>query len=128
MRIDADVDNLRQEDSEVLFKRISNTFKMQQYQTELFLEHKKDCPYKMIISGDFNNTAFSYVYRQIKGDLIDTFEEAGNGFGRTYDFKFFPIRIDFILADKSFQVNGFKTFNEKLSDHYPIMAKISLAD
>jgi endonuclease/exonuclease/phosphatase family metal-dependent hydrolase len=128
LRIDADVDHLRQEDSEVLFKRISNTFEMQQYQTELFLEHKKDCPYKIIISGDFNNTAFSYVYRQIKGDFIDTFEEAGNGFGRTYDFKFFPIRIDFILADKSLQINGFKNFNEKLSDHYPIMAKISLAD
>lgn len=127
LRINTDVDHLRQEDSEVLFKRIRNTFEKQQYQTELFLEHKKNCPYKMIISGDFNNTAFSYVYKQIKGDFLDTFEEAGSGFGRTYDFKFFPIRIDFIFAEKSFKINEFKNFNEKLSDHYPIMARISLS-
>ncbi len=128
LHISEDVTNLTSENSERLFKRISNTFKMQQNQAELFLEHKRNCPYRMVISGDFNNTAFSYVYKHIKGDLLDTFEEAGSGFGRTYDFKFFPIRIDFILADQSFKINGFKNFNEKLSDHYPIMAKIGLPD
>lgn len=126
LRINADVEKLKQEDSEQLFKRISTTFKMQQFQTELFLMHKEQCTYKMVICGDFNNTAFSYVYRNIKGDLKDTFKEAGNGFGRTYDFKFFPIRIDFIFADKAFNVNGFKAFNEHYSDHYPIMATLSL--
>ena len=126
MRIDTKVENLKTEDSERLFKRIGTTFKMQQFQTELFLMHKKQCHYKMVICGDFNNTAFSYVYRQIKGDLYDTFKEAGNGFGRTYDFKFFPVRIDFIFADQAFNVNGFKAFNEHYSDHYPIMTTISL--
>ena len=90
MRIDTKVESLKTEDSERLFKRIGTTFKMQQFQTELFLMHKKQCKYRMVICGDFNNTAFSYVYRKIKGDLNDTFKEAGNGFGRTYDFKFFP--------------------------------------
>lgn len=120
------VKNLNTEDSERLLKTLKTTFEMQQDQAELFDKHKKSCPYKTIVSGDFNNTAYSYVYRQIKGDLQDTFEVAGNGFGRTFDFKFFPTRIDFILADKSFEVNGFKNYDEKLSDHYPIMAKVSL--
>lgn len=126
MRIDTKVENLKTEDSERLFKRIGNTFKMQQFQTELFLMHKEQCKYKMVICGDFNNTAFSYVYRKIKGDLSDTFEEAGNGFGRTYDFKFFPIRIDFIFADTAFNINGFKAYNDHYSDHYPIMTTLSL--
>lgn len=126
MRINTNVESLKNEDSERLFKRIGKTFTMQQFQTELFLMHKRQCNYKMIICGDFNNTAFSYVYRKIKGDLNDTFKEAGNGFGRTYDFKFFPIRIDFILADDVFEVNGFKTFDTHLSDHYPIMTTLSL--
>lgn len=126
LHISEDFVNFTGEDSERLFKRISKTFEMQQNQAELFLDHKRNCPYKMIISGDFNNTAFSYVYKQLKGDLLDTFEEAGSGFGRTYDFKFFPIRIDFIFVDRSFKINGFKNFNEKLSDHYPIMARIGL--
>ena len=65
-------------------------------------------------------------FQLVKGDLLDTFEEVGNGFGRTFDFKFFPFRIDFILVDKAFKVNGFKNYNKKLSDHYPIKATVKL--
>ena len=126
LRINANVESLKKEDSERLFNRVGTTFKMQQFQTELFLMHKEQCPYKMIICGDFNNTAFSYVYRKIKGDLNDTFKTAGNGFGGTYDFKFFPLRIDFIFSDDAFSVNEFKAYDEHYSDHYPIMATLSL--
>tara|TARA_R110000868_G_scaffold326890_2_gene587893 strand:+ start:2607 stop:3632 length:1026 start_codon:yes stop_codon:yes gene_type:complete len=128
LRINTKIESLKNEDSELLFNRVGTTFKMQQFQTELFLMHKKQCKYKMVICGDFNNTAFSYVYRKIKGNLNDTFKEAGNGFGRTYDFKFFPVRIDFIFADKGFSVNGFKTYDEHYSDHYPISATLSMGE
>ncbi len=128
MRIDPKVESLKKENSERLFNRVGKTFKMQQFQTELFLMHKKQCTHKMVICGDFNNTAFSYVYRKIKGDLNDSFEEAGQGFGKTYDFRFFPVRIDFILSDKLLKVNGFKTYNECYSDHYPIMATLNMSD
>ena len=125
--VNTDVEILKKETSGQLFKQVSKTFKAQQTQVELFLKHKSKCPYKTIVTGDFNNTAYSYIYKEIKGDdLVDTFEEAGNGFGKTYDFKFFPLRIDFILVDESFTVNGFKTFDNKLSDHYPIKATIAL--
>lgn len=126
LRIDPNMEKLANESSENLFKRVGGTFKQQQSQTELFLRNKAKCPYKMIVCGDFNNTAYSYVYKEIKGELQDTFVEAGNGFGRTFNFKFFPVRIDFILADKDFEVNSFKTFDAELSDHYPIMAKLKL--
>lgn len=126
LRIDPTSVKLNLETSENLFKRVSRTFELQQSQAELFLSHKDKCPYKMIICGDFNNTAYSYVYKKIKGDLQDAFDEAGNGFGRTFNFKFFPVRIDFILADESFEIKAFKTFDVQLSDHYPIMAKVKL--
>jgi len=126
LRIDANKEAISQENSGRLIKRASETFKMQQFQSELFLIHKKKSPYKMVICGDFNNTAYSYVYKEIKGDLVDAFGAAGNGFGRTFDFKYFPVRIDFILADKDFAINNFKTYNEKYSDHFPILTKISL--
>ena len=126
LRIDPKVEKLTTEESEKLFKGVGKTFKIQQFQTELFLKHTKGCKYKMIICGDFNNTAFSYVYKQIKGNLNDTFNEAGNGFGRTYDFKFLPMRIDFIFADPAFKINGFKTYDVEYSDHYPIMTKVSI--
>lgn len=124
--IDPTVEKLKNENSENLLKHVSSTFKMQQFQTELFLRHKKQCSYKMIICGDFNNTAYSYVYKEIKGNLKDAFKDAGNGFGRTFDFKFFPVRIDFVLVDEAFKVNSFKTYDVKLSDHYPVMAKVKL--
>lgn len=126
LRINADVENLKKENSERLFKRVGSTFKMQQFQTELFLMHKKQCKYKMVICGDFNNTAYSYVYKKIKGDLNDAFKASGSGFGRTYAFKFFPVRIDFIFADEAFKINGFKTYKEHYSDHYPVMSTLSL--
>jgi len=126
MKIDANADALKNETSENLYRRVSKTFTMQQLQAEQFFEHKSKCPYKMIICGDFNNTAYSYVYKEIKGDLQDAFVEAGNAFGRTYDIRFFPVRIDFLLVDDAFEVNSFKTFDVVLSDHYPIMAKVKL--
>nr|WP_321235149.1 endonuclease/exonuclease/phosphatase family protein [uncultured Psychroserpens sp.] len=124
--IDPTSEEFTKENSENLFKRVSSTFKMQQSQAELFLKHKAQCPYQMIISGDFNNTAYSYVYKEIKGDLKDAFVNAGNGFGRTYDFKFFPVRIDFVLVDTNFDINAFKTYDVKYSDHYPVMARVKL--
>jgi len=128
LRINTDVEKLKEEGSERLFKLAGLTFKRQQFQTELFLMHKNRCSYKIIICGDFNNTAYSYVYRKIKGNLNDTFKEAGNGFGRTHNFKFFPLRIDFIFADEAFNVDSFKTYDEHLSDHFPIMTSLSLKD
>lgn len=128
LKIDTDVEKLKQESTSRIFKQVENTFKRQQFQSEIFLEHKKQCHYKMIICGDFNNTAYSYVYRKIKGDLNDTFKEAGNGFGRTYEFKFFPVRIDYIFSDKAFSINGFKSYNQHYSDHYPLMATLSLEE
>jgi endonuclease/exonuclease/phosphatase (EEP) superfamily protein YafD len=58
----------------------------------------------------------------VKGDLIDSFLEKGSGFGRTYNLKFLPLRIDAILASPSVEVEAHRNFDIRLSDHYPIMA------
>ncbi len=121
------INAIDQSKSQKLFKRISKAFKQQQQQAELIKEHKKDCPYPIIICGDMNNSAFSYVYRNIKGALKDSFEEAGVGFGATYKFRYYPARIDYIFADASMKVKDFESFSEfENSDHYPIMARLSM--
>lgn len=128
-KINTEIDYINSQYSrDVFLKRVKEAFIAQQSQVELFLEHKSKCPYKIIVAGDFNNTAYSYSYKEILGnDLTDTFEKAGNGFGKSFDFKFFPLRIDFILADKRFKVNGFKTYNTiNLSDHFPVKATLNL--
>lgn len=125
--ISENIDGINKEKSQMLFIRISKAFKQQQQQAEIFKEHKKDCEYPIIICGDMNNSAFSYVYRNIKGKLKDSFEEAGKGFGETYKFRYYPARIDYIFADEEMTVKKFESFAEfENSDHYPIMAKLAL--
>lgn len=124
--ISENIDVIDKEKSQLLFYRISKAFKQQQQQAEILRDNLRECKYPVIICGDMNNSAFSYVYRIIKGSLKDGFEEAGKGFGQTYRFKYYPARIDYIFADRAMKVKKFETFPEfDNSDHYPIMAKLS---
>ncbi len=127
--ISDDINGMNQQKSQRILKRMSTAFKEQQLQAEMIMDHKKNCKYPIIICGDMNNSAFSYVYRIIRGDLQDSFEEAGSGFGKTYDFKYYPARIDYIFADKTMQVKSFKNFIEIVdSDHFPVMARLSMIE
>jgi len=126
LHINPDVKNLSEQNTEYLVKRIGERFEMQQEQAELILKHQKECKYKKIVLGDFNNTAYSYIYKQFKNSgYSDAFEVAGSGFGKTFDFKFFPLRIDFILVEENLGIAKFTNFNNKYSDHYPIKATVS---
>ena len=121
------VDSINTQKSQAIFKRIGKAFTKQQIQAEILMNHKKSCHYPIIICGDMNNSAFSYVYRNIKGKLNDCFEEAGKGFGQTYNFKYYPARIDYIFADKSMKVKSFQNFPQfKNSDHYPILTRLMI--
>jgi len=112
--------------SKMIFFRISEAFKKQQQQAEIFEEHKADCPYPMIICGDLNNSAFSYVYRSVKGKMKDAFEEAGSGFGKSYNYKYYPARIDYVFTDKDIEVKQYTTFDRFAnSDHFPVMTRLS---
>ena len=112
------------ENTERVSKRLSSSFVLQQIQAEMICSHMKSSPYKNILCGDFNNTAHSYTYQTISREMKDSFRQAGNGFGRTFDFDYFPLRIDFILADSSFEIISHKTFPVKYSDHFPISSTI----
>ena len=114
-----------QENTEKVRIRIQKAFKIQANQVALILKHQETTHYKTIICGDFNNNAFSYSYKQLKKGKKDAFEEAGKGFGTTYNLKHIPLRIDFILTDEGIEINNFKTYDVKYSDHFPIMARIN---
>lgn len=120
-----DKENFGDEDTSKLKDRLQITFKKQADQALKLYENEQDCPYKTIICGDFNNTAFSWVYNKLKDNKNDAFVEGGGGLGKSYDYVI-PIRIDFILVHKNFEVNNFKTYNDfEFSDHYPIMARLN---
>lgn len=125
--INENVEGINQEKSQIIFKRISEAFKKQQQQAEIIMNHKMSCKYPLVICGDMNNSAFSYVYRIVKGDLQDCFEEAGKGFGQTYNFRYYPARIDYIFADNKMTVKSFTNFPDFVnSDHLPVMTRMSI--
>lgn len=127
IKISPDIhETIDEEKSKLIFMRMSEAFKLQQHQAELVEKHKSDCPYPMIICGDLNNSAYSYVYRSIKGKMKDSFEEAGTGFGESYNYKYYPARIDYIFTDKDIEVKEYQTFKDFIhSDHFPLITRLA---
>ena len=120
-----DLDNLEQEQSKRVFLGMGRTFIKQQEQMKMVLEMVQASPYRNIILGDFNNTAYSYIYREIRSaGFNDAYKEEGNGFGRSFDFDYFPLRIDYIMPDESFEILSFETKEVHYSDHFPVMALV----
>lgn len=112
--------------SERIFVRLKNGYIKRAQQVEAIANHIKKCNYKSIITGDFNDTPSSYTYNTLteKIDLKDAFMNSNIGWGKTYIFKLFPLRIDYILSDKELTLKNFKVIDEVYSDHYPIKADI----
>ncbi|MBT8275012.1 MAG: endonuclease/exonuclease/phosphatase family protein [Bacteroidia bacterium] len=118
------VEYLQDGDKERIRKRMSINFEKQQVQVKKILAHKTTSPYPVLLSGDFNNTPFSYIYRNLKADMKDSFLERGNGIGTTFKFDFYPMRIDYILMSKTFEVVKFETLEKSFSDHKPVCATV----
>ena len=106
------------------YRKMKTTFIKQEEQANIFDKHRKNSPYKYIVCADLNNTSFSHVYRFVKEESKDTFEQKGHGFGKTFDLKFIPFRIDFVFVDESMQVSTHQNFEINLSDHYPLLTLI----
>ena len=122
-----EIQKINESKTKYIFRKISEAFTKQQEQSLLLKQHFSECKYKKIICGDMNNSAFSFVYRTIKGSMQDAFESNGDGFGKTYNFKYYPARIDYIFADKTIQIKSFETLNDFYnSDHFPLISRLEI--
>lgn len=128
LNIKPGIDDLQKEDSRKLLGRIGYGFSLQQDQVEKLLPVIQNTPYRKMIAGDFNNTAFSYLYNLIKteADFNDAFMQKGSGFGKSFNLNYFPLRIDFMLLDQNLKTTEFNRFEVNYSDHFPILSKIKL--
>ena len=101
-------------------KKLKSGIFMRAKQVKILKEHIENSPYPVILTGDFNDIPYSYTYFSLKSILKNSFEEAGRGFGFTYNKVLFFLRIDHIFLDEVFEVKNFKTHTEvDYSDHYP---------
>ncbi|HEU4716251.1 MAG TPA: endonuclease/exonuclease/phosphatase family protein [Bacteroidia bacterium] len=113
------------ENSRNILRRMKRAYIRRANQSQAVADHIAQCPYPVIVCGDFNDTPTSYTYRTIGKNLEDSFLESGRGFGKTFINPFpFP-RIDYIFHSSQFstwQFNVIRTDN--LSDHYPVECMI----
>jgi endonuclease/exonuclease/phosphatase family metal-dependent hydrolase len=107
-------------------RRLKRGFITRDKQISVLEEYIKASPHRVIVCGDFNDVPYSYTYQKMKNMLSNAFEEAGRGFGFTYNGKLFFLRIDNQFVDERLQVIDFKTHrNIPYSDHFPITATYS---
>lgn len=105
-----------------ILRRLKRAFTKRAKQADMIARHMKECRYKIIVCGDFNDTAASYAYHILSKNLNDAFVEKGTGFGRTYAGKWPQFRIDYILHDKKLRCLKYSRSEETFTDHYPITA------
>ena len=64
-KLNPNMENFGEPDSDKLLRRMKIAFKKQGYQIKKFLLHQQSWNGKSIVCGDLNNTAFSWVYKQV---------------------------------------------------------------
>jgi len=113
--------------SKRILRKIKKGFAIRAEQVKVLKEYIQSSPYKMIVCGDFNDTPWSFTYKQIQDLLKDAHMESGNGFGNTMTInKLLAFRIDYIFCDKNFKTYQFTTKPYKASDHLPVYVYIDI--
>lgn len=108
-----------------ILKKLKESNQKRVGQVTHLTEHMALCPYPFILCGDFNVTPTSFSYHKIKKGLKDSFCECGRGFSSTFRSTLpIPLRIDYILTDRSFSCCDYSTGKISISDHYPVSARI----
>jgi endonuclease/exonuclease/phosphatase family metal-dependent hydrolase len=113
-------------ESRNIISKLKRGFVKRSVQSNHVREEIDRSPYPVVVCGDFNDVPNSYAYCRIGDGLKNAFVEKGIGFGRTYSGISPTLRIDNIFTDKRFMIKQFTRISKKLSDHFPIMADVSL--
>jgi endonuclease/exonuclease/phosphatase family metal-dependent hydrolase len=114
--------------SKSLAAKLVRGYRFRSQQVNIVRKQLDSSPYPEIICGDFNDVPNSYTYFKIKGDRKDSFTEAGKGIGRTFSNVAPTLRIDYIMTDPKFEVKQYVRHFVPYSEHYPVIADITLAD
>ena len=113
-------------ESKSIVSKIKAGFIKRSIQANFIKDEINHSPYAVIVCGDFNDVPNSYAYETIGDGLQNAFVEKGFGIARTFTSISPTLRIDNIFADKKFTILQFARVKKLLSDHFPIIADLSL--
>ena len=123
-----DFKNMEKQKYRKIMNKIKHAMRLQKQQVGIIREHLASSPYTTLIVGDFNATQYSNAYHTLTEGFSDSYFKAGKGFGRTYDLKGYPMRIDYILGDGGVEFHSHRNYDHRYSDHYPLMAGFKLVE
>ncbi len=77
---------------------------------------------RVILCGDFNDTAISYAHNRVSDYLKDCYAATATGFGRSFNANSMLVRIDHMFCSEHYKPYGCRVDQSVLlSDHYPII-------
>lgn len=86
--------NLQQMTWEQIIPKLQKGLQYRALQCDLLVEHIRESPHPVLLSGDLNEVPFGYVYEQLSWQLENNFEQSNAGFGISYLGKIPLLRID----------------------------------
>lgn len=121
------------EDTSILFhsnmlERLEYFDRIHALQAALVTEQFQNTKIPYLFCADLNSVPASYVYQSLRKNTKDAFLEKGGGIRGTYKNAKSLLRIDVILTSKDLQTKQFYSPQLDLSDHYPLVADIRLAN
>jgi endonuclease/exonuclease/phosphatase family metal-dependent hydrolase len=114
------------EASKTIVSKFRTSYHFRSQQARILRNLLDSSNYPEIVCGDFNDVPNSYTYFTVKGDRQDAFVKKSFGLGRTFIFISPTLRIDYIMADKDFEVLQYQKAKLPYSDHFPVMADFKL--
>lgn len=98
------------------------------HQVDMITKHLETCEYPFILSGDFNETPYSYNYWKLRRYAKDAFVDEGNGLGFTFNSALPVARIDYQFVSDGIVVEKLEVDKQMiLSDHLPVRGTYRLS-
>ena len=119
----------RKENTRILFSKLKEGVFERSEQIKVLADFVEQSPYRVVCAGDFNELPYSYSYQFLRKRMKNAFEEAGEGFGFSYNGH--TLRI--LRIDNQFYTTGLGavklvTQNDvQLSDHFPLLGTYKIA-
>ncbi len=109
-------------------RRYRDVYRLRAAEVEALASHIDAEELPVIVLGDFNDTAYTWSFKRLRGDRADAFNVAGAGSGHTYRSDKPFVRIDFALVDEAWDVVDAEVPDVRFSDHRPLVVRLRWSD
>ncbi len=110
-----------------IFDRLKTGFIQRAKQVRILSDELAEVDAKLILCGDVNDIPYTYTYQHLSDILDNSFEDAGRGFGFSFNGLLFFLRIDNQFYSENLDPESCRVLREiNYSDHFPLKCTYKL--